>query len=162
GREQVELPRPAFRDHFEIAGLPGRVLEFDLNAASRPAEFYNLWPGPDDPAEDFDRLRLLARSLLAALNRPVRGEALLYPELRPGGQAVPDFVLVPALERLQKLREGRSGHRLPLGPDDGGEVGASPAPREEQRQERHPDERGKRVLEHGHLTGWKRTGVPGG
>src|SRR5262249_27552231 len=128
GREQVELPRPVFRDHFEIAGLPGRVLELDLDAAPRPAEFFDLRFGPDDPAEEFDRFRLLARTLLPALRRPLRGETLFDPELRPGGQAVPDLVLVPALERFQKLLEGRPGLRLPLGPDDGGELAGSTAP----------------------------------
>src|SRR5262249_13148057 len=89
-------------------------------------------------------------------SRPSRGA---FPDsgLRPGGQALPDLVLVSALERLQNLHECRSGHRLPLGPGDGGEVRASRTPREEQRHAHHPDEGGTRVLGHGHLTGWKGT-----
>src|SRR5262245_15509093 len=120
GRKQVELPRPVLQDHFEVAGLPDGVLEFDLDTTSRPTRAFDLGLGAHDPAQNFDRFRLLARALLP----PSRREALLDSELRPGGQTLPDLVLVSALERLQNLLEGRSGHRLPVGPDDGGEVGA--------------------------------------
>src|SRR5262249_25686266 len=137
--------------------LPVCVLEINLDTASRSTGSLDLGLAPNDPAQNLDRFRLLAQALLPSFSRPFRGERFLDAGLRPGGQTLPDLVFVSALQRLQNLLECRFRHRLPLGPDDGGKIGDSRTPRDEQRQEHHPDKSGRRVLEHGHLTGWKRT-----